>query len=441
MKLPTTISKFQIITLGVFTLCIIAGVIAFSTYKGGGTATSLPTIAVWGTFPSETFNKYVASINTGLSQTISVNYTQKDAGSFSSEFVAALARGQGPDAILIPMSQILPHEDKLALIPYTVLSQRSFLDTYVQEAGAYLVSNGSTALPFTIDPLVMYWNRDMFNAAGIALPPKYWSDFTGTSVAPGLVQKLTSKDQNGNIRRSAVAMGDFSNMTHGREVLGSLLLQVGNPVTGQESNGTVVSTIRTGASADPALALQYFTQFVDPSDDNYSWNKGMQNDRSAFLSGSLATYFGFASELTDLRKRNPNINFDVAPLPQIKIGGQTATYGEMYGFSLVKSSSDVNGTYQIVSMLASPVYLGSLAQTMYLPTVVNALDEGATDPYISSFDKAALISRAWLDADPAKSRQVMSDMVSAVTSGQSSLSAAINAAGDRYDAILKKASQ
>ena len=427
-------SKFQFITLAIFVLAIIGGVIAFATFKGSSSSSTLPTLTIWGTFPSSAFNQYVAMINNGSSQPLSIKYVQEAPSSFSQDFVAALARGTGPDAILIPADMILPHEDKLTLIPYTALTQRNFMDAYIQEADIYLSTNGILAMPFTIDPMIMYWNRDMFNAAGIAAYPKYWDDFSA------LNQKLTVKDQNGNIRKSAVAMGTFSNITNAREVFGTLLLQLGNPVTAQ-SGGVAASTLKVGTAADPTPALQYFSQFVDPTNSNYSWNSGMPNDKSAFLSGTLATYFGFASEISDIRNKNPNLNFDAAPLPQVRTGGKAATYGKMFGFSIVRSSANQNAAFQVISTLTSSVYLASLSKTMYLPTVLNSLDQNSTDPYIANFDKAALISATWLDASPSQSRQIFDNMVGSFTSGQKTANQAISDASDQYDLVLKQAMQ
>ncbi|MCD5396682.1 MAG: hypothetical protein LRZ98_00730 [Candidatus Pacebacteria bacterium] len=44
----------------------------------------------------------------------------------------------------------------------------------------------------------------------------------------------------------------------------------------------------------------------------------MPNSRDVFLSGKLATYFGFSSELRGLRLKNPNLNFDIAMVPNPK---------------------------------------------------------------------------------------------------------------------------
>jgi len=428
-------SKFQIIVLSIFVVCIIAGVIAFATFKGGGSGTSLPAITVWGTFPSDVFDKYVSDINQGSAETITVTYTQLKPDEFSSKFIAALARGTGPDAILVPVDMILPHLDKFTLIPYTAFPQRSFMNAYIQEANIYLTADGILAMPFTVDPLIMYWNRDMFNAAGIATYPKYWDEFNT------LMPKLTVKDSNGTVRKSALAMGDFSNITNAREILGSLFLQLSNPVTAYGNQG-LETTISLSNGSAPQSVLRFFTQFVDPASPNYSWNRGMPNDKTSFLSGITATYFGFASELKDIRMKNPNLNFDAAPLPQVRTGGIKATYGKLFGFSIIRSSPNPNAAYQIISTLVSPMYLPKLAEEMYLPTVRRDLiAQGSTDPYLAVFDATALVANTWLDADLTQSRQLFANMIQTITSGKNSISEAIQDFEDQYNVLLKRATQ
>ncbi|MEK7642037.1 MAG: extracellular solute-binding protein [Patescibacteria group bacterium] len=429
-------SKFQIITLALFVLFLVGGVAAFALYKGSTTTTSIPAVTVWGTFPADTFNVYVSKINATLAQPITVNYVQKKADSFSQEFVAALARGTGPDGILIPVDMLLPHYDKLALIPFSALPQRTFIDSYIDEASIYLNANGITALPFTVDPLVMYWNRDTFNSAGIATYPRTWDEFTE------LNKKLTVKDQNGNVRKSAIALGDFTNLNNAREILGTLILQVGNPITAPDTDGVVQTTLKVSAAADAAPALNFFAQFVDPTNANYSWNRGLPPAKSAFLSGMLATYFGFASELADIRTKNPNLNFDVAALPQVRTGGTKAAYARLNGFSIVRASPNPNAMFQVMSMLTDPIHLAELNKTLYLPTVRrDMIAQGSNDPYITIFNQAALIGKTWLDADPVASRAIFASIIEAITSGQKTTFQAIRDGGDEYDVILKNAVQ
>lgn len=428
------ISKFQIITLALFLLFLVGGVTAFALYKGDQVSTSLPPVTIWGTFPQDTFDLYVSQINNTLAQPLSVTYVEKRPSEFSSDFVSALARGTGPDGILIPADMLLPHYDKVAYIPYSALDRRVFMDSYIDQAQIYLTDEGSLAVPFTIDPLVMYWNRDIFNATGIATYPRYWDEFTD------LNKRITQKDQNGNIRKSLIALGDFSNINNAREILGTLIMQVGNPITTTDFDGFAVSTIKISASVSPLPALEFFTKFVNPNNPDYSWNRGMPASKPAFLSGTLATYFGFASEIFDIRSKNPNLNFDVAPIPQVRTGGIKASYARLNGISIVRSSPVPNAVYQVASILTDPNNLIKLSQTMYLPTVRrDIISAGSSDPYIGIFNQSALISKTWLDADPVASANIFAQMIESITSGAKTSFQAIQDAGDEYDVVLENA--
>ena len=428
------VSKFQIITLAIFILFLVGGVAAFALYKGNTTNSTLPPVTIWGTFPADVFDTYVSSINSKLAQTISVTYVQINPATFSQEFVSALARGIGPDALLIPVDMLLPHYDKLSLIPFNALSQRDFINSYIEEANIYLYNDGILALPFTVDPLVMYWNRDTFNAAGLATYPRFWDEFTGLNT------KLTIKDQQGNVRKSAVALGDFTNLNNAREILGSLILQVNNPITQKDSDGFAVSTLKTNTAYNPLPAINFFTQFSNPTSPNYSWNRGLPASKSAFLSGMLATYFGFASEIADIRAKNPNLNFDVAPLPQLRSGGIKAAYARMNGFSIVRSSPIPNVVYQVMSILTDPTHLEALNTQLYIPTVRrDVIARGSSDPYITIFNEAALISRTWIDADPVQSRAIMATMIESILSGSKTDFSALQDAGEQYDTMLEQA--
>ncbi len=430
-------SKFQIITLIIFIACIIAGVIAFATYRGTAKDKELPPITVWGTFPKAAFDQYVTEINYTLPVQMSVSYIQKAPASFSREFVAALARGTGPDAILIPADLLLASADKLTPIPYSVLPQRTFINTYIDQASVYLSQEGVLGIPFVTDPLVTYWNRDMFNEAGIVMCPDpsckvYWDQFTGFNA------KITQKQANGTITRSAIALGDFTNVTNAREIFGSLLLQLGNPVTVQGAGGSVSSAIKTNSSADTVPAVTFFTQFVNPTSENYSWNRSWPNSKTAFLAGNLATYFGLASELSDLRAKNPNLNFDIAPLPQVRTGGVKSGYSKLFGFSIVRASQNANTAYQIISSITAPQYLAKISASMYLPSVSRAvIAAGSSDPYMQIFNDQVLVAKTWLDADPAESGRIFGSMIQSVTSGQKSATQALNDADTQYNTVLR----
>ncbi len=420
--------------MGIFIACLVAGVIAFATFKGSGKVVDIPEISIWGTFPKDLFDQYLYKMNESLSQPLKVTYSQIPEASFDNTFIQALARGQGPDAVLIPQDLLHRHEDKIVVIPYTTLPQRDFQNTFIQQAELYLASNGTLAIPFVVDPLVMYWNRDIFTNAGIAYPPKYWDEFTNLNT------KITQKDTNSNIKKSAIALGEFNNIIHAREIFGTLLLQYGNPVTYRDNSGAVVSALGSGSFSglsSSVPALNFFTQFSNPSSKDYSWNRSLTNSKNSFLSGSLATYFGFASEVRDIRLKNPNLDFDVTYMPQRFNSGNRVTFGSMYGFSIIRSSVNNAAAFSIISTLIAKSSLEKMVTLTYLPPVRrDMISLGSIDPYLSVFYESALISGAWLDSNKIESNNIFQRMIESVTSGRSDKESALQSGSGEFDILL-----
>lgn len=427
-------SKFQLILIAVFVICILGGVVAFATYKSSSESNKLPLVTVWGSFPASIFNSYVNKINQNLPNPINISYTEVNQENFRQNLIESLANGQGPDAILIPQTDLYGYYDKIIPIPNDALSTANFKSSFVSQAELYLTSSGALAVPFVIDPLLMYWNRTIFTNAGIAKQPQYWEDFIDVN------KKITSKDANSNIRKSGIAMGEFANLNNAREILSALLLQAGNPITAFTENG-LVSTIGNGAFSGAEIsapALTFFTQFADPRNPQYSWNRSLPSSKSSFLSGTLATYFGFTSELSDIRSKNPNLDFDVSRLPQAKNGTIRATYGNMYGFSIIKSTSSAINTYTVIDMLTNPNSMNLLSEFVYLPSVRrDVIARGSADPYMTMFLDSALISRGWVDSNSNRSNTILRDMVESITSGRSDVYNALKQANDELDLSLK----
>ncbi len=424
-------SKFQVIVIAIFVICIIAGVALFATYKSKDAQNSLPTVTIWGVFPQSIFTALVRQLNNTRESPLSINYVEKSSSAFDKEFIEALARGEGPDVILIPQEMMLRHSDKITPIPYSLLTERDFKNTYVQQAELYLTSQGIAGLPFTVDPLVMYWNRDLFTNAGLATHPRYWDEFADVS------KKIEQKDVNSNIRRSAIAMGEFANISHAREILGTLFMQSGNPVTTRNDEG-VQSTLGGDGIQSSSPAVSFFTQFANPRNEEYSWNRSLPLSKNWFLAGSLATYFGFSSELFDIREKNPNLDFDVSPLPQIRNGRNRVTYGSMYGLSIVRSSANQAAAYANLQALTAPDALTILGQLSYLPPVRrDMLATGSADPYQTIFYDSALISRGWLDMNIRITNDIFQDMIESITSGRVSTEGAIRSAHDQMNLSLQ----
>ncbi|MDE2116412.1 MAG: extracellular solute-binding protein, partial [Patescibacteria group bacterium] len=356
-----------------------------------------------------------------------------DSSTFESDLIAALANGQGPDMVLLPQDLILKELNKFYVVPFANYSERTFQDSFIQEGELYLTSNGVIGFPFTVDPMVMYWNRDTFSNAGVSEPPVSWAQFFD------LAPKMTIKDSNNNIVESALAFGESTNVAHFKDILSLLSLQAGTPIVAADSQGNLKSEL--DASIGQGLvpgeeALSYFTQFSNPLKTIYSWNRAMPLDRDAFVAGQLAVYFGYASELTAIRAANPNLNFDVAMVPQS--GTKKLTFGNMEAIALLKSSKNVSSAFTAaVTLTSAPLATEWSSETGMPPVRRDLLATLPGDAAASIFYQSALISIAWLDPNREATAQVFSAMVENVISGNLLVSDSVKAASDSIDSYLR----
>lgn len=423
-------SNFQIVILAVFGVIILIAVLIFSGFipglRGPGSGLSGDVI-IWGTIPATQISKQIEDLNR-INKPIVVTYIEKDRNTFDRELTEALASGVGPDIIMLPRELIYRHADKVYPIPYATLSERDFRNTFVQEGELYLTQVGILALPFRLDPLVMYFNRDILTNAGISLPPKTWEEIL--AITPNLV----SKDSSGNLTKSAVSFGEFNNVFYAKDILALLTMQAGNPIVVKTNSGyQSVFGDAVGISLKPAdEAVRYFTNFSNPVQPIYSWSRSLQNSRDAFLSGSLAFYFGYASDLFGLRNQNPHLNFDVAKVPQTKGATVVITIGNIDGLALLKTSRNLQAALEVATLMTGPDFLLKLAQNTFLPPPRrDILANKPTDAYMNVFFDSALMARGWIDPSPADTYAIFKELIDNVVSGRLRVAEAVmNASGE-----------
>lgn len=422
---------FQYVVIGLFIFFAIIGAILFSTYRSenqdGEKAIS---ITMWGILPADLFEASASDFFRAVGLEYEIDYVEKSRETFDRDLIEALASGIGPDAIVLPADLIIRLDDKLYNIPYTAYPELSFKQAFVQAGELYLNKDGIIGLPILVNPLVMYWNRDVFNNLGITKEPVTWPEVTG------LVPKITKKDQAKNIISSTVSFGEFRNVNYAKEILNALIIQSGNPIVSLKSDGKYSSTLDQGSSA--SLALQYFTNFSNPAKKEYSWNRAMPNDLEMFVGGDLALYFGPASEYIKIKNKNPNLNFGVASLPQTAGAKVYSTYADIYGLAIMKSSRNIGGAYSVISSLSSASAGPYWVKLFNLPSARReVLAKTETNAVKAIFNKSAIISKAWPDPNYRVTNEIFQNMVESYTTGRNNLSDSVKNASDQLNSLIR----
>ena len=435
---------FQTILLTVFGLLTVVAVIVFAKFPadakkdkvvGGATGN----VAIWGTFQIQGGrDKAISDFNKKFDKVFSISYEYHDPANFDSDIVEALASGKGPDILLLPDNLILRHSDKIELIPYGSVPQRTFQDTFIQASEIYMRDQGLIALPFAIDPMVMYWNRDLLNNASITQPPMYWDEFL--TLAP----KLTLHDQKtSDIIQSAISFGEYSNVQNAKDIIAMLFLQVGSNIVKMNDGKPVVDLLDTSsqnisANQDVVSAFRYFMDFSSPLKNIYSWSRALPNSRDQFINGNLAVYFDYASAYKDIQSKNPHLNFTVAPVPQLRGTKVNITYARMHGLAVMKSSKNKQTAFIAVQRLLESEPSEQFASAFSLPPVRrDLLSVRPTDTALSVFYDSAIRARTWLDPRPEESDKAFRTAVESVSSGRHDTNQAIIELSNQLQSSLR----
>ncbi len=443
------LSAFQLVIIGLFMLFLIIGTLIFAGIlpgfrsRSGGAAGEL---VVWGTVPDIAIPPIIDQFNKDYQDYFTLRYVEAPLASFEREFVEAKADNRAPDLLLLPHELVFTQRARLAPLPPDSFSLRQFRDTFIDAGDLLTDETGILALPLVVDPLVMYYNKNLLAEAGLPAPPRTWTEFKVKTMT------LTTLDSRRNITRSAAALGETRNIAHAKDILAMLFLQAGNPIVARPAavGGTYVSQLNQsfGTVLKPAVAvLDFYTQFADPARPNYSWNRSLPEARQAFIRGQTVFYFGYGSEYVTITRENPHLAFDVASVPQPASSADRPeetnlpklVLGRLLSVAAVRGGPKVNAAAAAAMAFSSAGPVSALSQALFLPPARrDLLSQAPADPALTIFYRAAILARAWPDPDPAGTKKIFETMIESVVTGRLRSNEAV-AEGDRQlQALLQR---
>ena len=427
-------SKFQIILLVVFGAFIVVGVGVFALYRGSGGVGSVA-VTVWGDIPLYDMNTLLNTPALTQDRTITISYVEKPKESIEAEFTEALARGTGPDLVILTQDKLWRNKPKLFAIPYESVTERDYKNSFVEEGELFLDAGGIYALPLSMDPMVLYYNRDLLSAIGQAKPMAYWDEIYTSAT------NLSKKDAAGNLYASVMALGEARNIPHAKDILSLLMFQAGTPITafiGQDLRAQISANFNLPVLPGEA-ALDFYTQFSNPTKVYYSWNRSLIDAQTHFTSGDSAYYLGFASEFRVIKSKNPTLNFAISSVPQSRVTGKTITFGYLRGVAISRGSRNPAAALTVATRLVSKDAALSLSQSIFLPPARrDLLSTKPVDASLSAFYDAALQSKGWLDPNTEETDAIFREMIESVTSGRTRSLESRSKANREIDALIKE---
>ena len=345
------------------------------------------TLKYWGLWESASVINEVINDYKKDHPNVTVVYEKKSPQQYRESLQSQIKSQKGPDIFMFHNTWIPMLETELAEIPTNVISPSDISKNYYPVVYKDLRNNNKKfiGLPTGIDGIGLYYNEDIFKAAGIANPPSTWQELSQDAI------KLTVRGPEGNIRTAGAALGTASNVDHFSDILGLMLLQ----------NGGDINNPTDQRSSD---ALDFYTKFA--KGENRVWDETQPSSTIAFVGGNLAMYFGPSWRAAEIKKENPTLNFKIASVPQLDankvtwasywaIGVSTQSLNHKTAFEFLKYLQEDSTLIKLYSesakspgrLFGQPYPKTSLSKSLITDPLVGAFISDA--PYMQSFSMAS----------------------------------------------------
>lgn len=264
------------------------------TPLGGGNVT----LTYWGLWEDSNVMQGIISDFERENPSIKVEYSKQDVTQYRNRLLTRINNGTGPDIFRFHNTWYSMISDVLLPLPSDTISKEEFTRIYYPVAQKDLIKNGAIyGIPLEVDTLSLFINNQLFQSAGLSRPVT-WNDFINNARA------MTVKDETGKIKTAGAAIGTYDNVTHAPDILSLLFLQ----------NGVDFNNIE-GSSDRIQGALTFYTSFV--TDANNVWDSTLDPSILAFSKGNLGMFFGYSWDYFTIKQFNPNLSFQVVPVPQL----------------------------------------------------------------------------------------------------------------------------
>jgi ABC-type glycerol-3-phosphate transport system substrate-binding protein len=426
---------FELALVVIFSSLALIALFILNTYdpkpKGGKDEIAIGSVRIWGTIPADGINRILTEISKSDKNYNQVSYRYISPETFDTVLVNALADREGPDIILISQEMLVEMRKRIQPVSYESFPVRDMRNLYVDGAQIFALSDGLYGYPIAVDPLMMYWNRDILATEGYLHPPATWEELVNT-----LFPSLIKRDFDRSIQRSVVAMGEYGNVRNAFGVISALFIQGGSDRVLENDRGQYVVRLQTSPGGQDPLraATDFYTRFSRPSNALYSWNRAFKGDREQFISEDLAFYFGYGSEGPAIERLNPNLNFDIAEIPQGETATTRRTYGRFYAVSALRGSNNLRGASAVMFRLATAETAQNIALASNMtPVHRHLISAGSNDTYGRITYRSTSVALGWLNPELAVTNQIFQSMTSDINENRRDLSGAVSDAVRRLN--------
>jgi multiple sugar transport system substrate-binding protein len=239
---------------------------------------------------------------------IKLKVTKTDFTTYYQKLATSVAGGTTPDVFMMSGAYFYQaaHLGMLYPLDDAMKADRiSLADYFSESSGEDATYQGKTyAIPGEIDVLGLAYNKDLFDAAGVAYPTANWTWNDLLSAAQKLTRKVGNKQQYG-----------FYSWNSAQEMWGDLVLQNGGQFLDDNLTHGALDSPEAISAIQFAVDLIHKYK-VSPSSQGVSSLPGyLQSGGNPFLTGLIGMKFQGNYELSLLSGIN-HFKWDVVPMPK-----------------------------------------------------------------------------------------------------------------------------
>jgi multiple sugar transport system substrate-binding protein len=402
----------------------------------GGAKTAVPqaksevTFMMWGAPEEQSVWQAVVDDFHAANPNVTVKVEVSDWDSYWTKLNTLIAGGTPPDVFAMDAPLYLDWQSRGALLdlqPY-IDATPGFLDgVYPQTLSAYKVGNDYYGLPRDFNTIVLFYNKDMFDAAGVAYPTADWTydDLLKTA-------KTLTKDTNGDGKIDQFGLwtdtwdmellwseaiwaygGEIINSDHTKTLIGE--------GGARDAWAYIDSLYKEGVMPKPATAGEY------GSDLFQSGNAAMTTIGHWAVPGYVQA----------------GIKFGVSPMPTGPAGRATSVNSA--GFVMSKDSKNPDAAFSFIKFALSAAGQKRLAELGFAIPVLKSVAE--SDAYLKQpgdlDQKVFLDSLAFAHMKPVfkgyeEWAGVVGDGLTPVWDGDAELNPTLDEVVDSADEVLAK---
>lgn len=379
------------------------------------------TLTFYGLFDNEEI--YAPLIQAYESQNTHVTILYKkftDPEAYLDLIVNELAEGEGPDIFMMHNTWFPKNYKKLTPAPTSIVTPDVFRSLFVEIAGNEMIIPDSSnveqvwGLPLYIDTLALYYNDDHIEDA---LPSQGTPSTTWAGIKEDVIQ-LNREDQSfERFERAGIALGRSDNILRAFDILMLMMLQ--HKV---EMYSVDLKEVTFGNNANALAALQLYTSFALPSQNNYSWNKYLSDAASAekelttFARGKLSMLMGFSytyeniiNEINALKAEGEDVidlnDVKIQEAPQVydpETSAETReAYASYYVPAVSRTSTNSDEAWKFLASMSTEENLRYFNDVTHRPSALRSLiEEQMLDPIYGVFAAQVGYAESLPMADP-----------------------------------------